>query len=122
MNKRLSRILLLAFVIAAGCSYLVYRILGRQAAAAAQPSTSKIIVPAHDLAIGTVIKDVDLKEGQWVGVPPKSALTTKESVLGRGVIAALYEGEPILDSRLAPAGSGGGMAATIPGRARAAAR
>ena len=34
--------------------------------------------------------------------------------MGRGVISDLYQGEPILDSRLAAVGSGGGLAATIP--------
>ena len=57
MNKRLSRILLLAFVIAAVCSFLVYRIANRQANGPVQPPTSKIMVAAQDLPIGTVIKD-----------------------------------------------------------------
>jgi pilus assembly protein CpaB len=113
MNKRLSRILILAFIIAAVASFLVYRIAGKQANGPVQPATIKIMVAAHDLPIGTVIKDADLKEGAWVGAPPKGALGTKENLVGRGVISSLYEGEPILDSRLAPAGSGGGMAATI---------
>jgi pilus assembly protein CpaB len=112
MSKRFSRILLVAFVVAAICSYLVYRITGRQANAPG-PQTSKVMVAARDLEIGTLIKEADLKEGQWVGTPPKNALVAKEGLVGRGVISALYQGEPILDSRLAPAGSGGGMAATI---------
>jgi pilus assembly protein CpaB len=40
-------------------------------------------------------------------------LVAAEPAIGRGVITALYEGEPVLDSRLAPLGSGGGLAATI---------
>jgi pilus assembly protein CpaB len=112
MSKRFSRILLVAFVVAAVCSYLVYRITGKQANGS-NLKTSKIMVASRDLEIGTVIKDADLTEGQWVGAPPRSALATKEGVVGRGVISALYQGEPILDSRLAPPGSGGGMAATI---------
>jgi pilus assembly protein CpaB len=113
MNKRFTRILFLAFVIAAISAYLVYRIAGKRASGGNGPQTTKVMVAAHDLVIGTVIKDVDLQEGQWVGSPLKNALLKKESVLGRGVISTLYQGEPILDSRLAPAGSGGGMAATI---------
>jgi pilus assembly protein CpaB len=112
MSKRFSRILLVAFVVAAVCSYLVYRITGRQASGSGV-KTSKVMVASRDLEIGTVIKDADLTEGQWVGAPPKSALLTKTGLVGRGVISTLYQGEPILDSRLAPAGSGGGMAATI---------
>ncbi len=41
--------------------------------------------------------------------------------MGRGVISDLYEGEPILESRLAAPGAGGGLAATIPPGMRACA-
>lgn len=112
MNKRVSRILFLAFVVAAVCSYLVYRLAGRQMVAA-KPQTSKIMVAARQLDIGVVIKDNDVKEGEWVGGAPKGAALTKEAIVGRGVVSTLYEGEPVFDSRLAPLGSGGGLAATI---------
>jgi len=112
MNKRLSRILFFAFVVAAACSYLVYRIAGRQMAGS-KPRTTKIMVAARDLEIGSVIRDADLKAGEWVGTPPKGALVTKEAVIGRGVVSTLYAGEPVLETRLASMGSGGGLAATI---------
>jgi pilus assembly protein CpaB len=41
--------------------------------------------------------------------------------MGRGVISEIYQGEPILENRLAPPGSGGGMAAIIPQGMRACA-
>lgn len=113
MNKRLTTILFFAFVVAALCSYLVYRIAGNQMHASAKPSTTKIVVAARDLEIGTLLKDADLATGEWVGTLPKGTLTSKEKVVGRGVVSQLTQGEPILDSRLAPAGSGGGLAATI---------
>lgn len=77
------------------------------------PATAKIIIPARDLQIGTIIKDADLSSGEWVGPLPKGALVSKDVVVGRGVVSQLYRGEPIVDSRLAPVGSGGGLAATI---------
>ena len=113
MNRRLSTILFLAFVVAAISSYLVYRIAGKQMHPIAQPTTARIIVAAHDLQIGTIVKDVDVKTAEWVGAPPKGVLMSKDAAVGRGVVSQLYEGEPIVDSRLAPAGSGGGLAATI---------
>src|SRR5438309_6804493 len=48
-----------------------------------------------------------------MGTPPKGALLTKETAIGRGVVSELYQGEPIFDNRLAAVGSGGGLAATI---------
>lgn len=113
MNRRLSTILFLAFVVAAISSYLVYRVAGRQMHPIAAPATVKIIVPARDLQIGTIIKDTDVSTGEWVGPLPKGAIVSKDVVLGRGVVSQLYQGEPIVDSRLAPVGSGGGLAATI---------
>jgi|SRR3954447_2574178 len=113
MNRRLTTILFFAFVIAALCSYLVYRIAGNQMHASAKPATTKIVVAARDLDIGTLIKDTDVSTGEWVGSLPKGALVAKDKVVGRGVVSQLTQGEPILDSRLAPAGSGGGLAATI---------
>ena len=112
MNKRLSRILFFAFIVAAACSYLVYRIAGKQVASA-RPQTTKIMVAAHELAIGAIVRDADVKPGEWVGTPPKGVLGSKEAIVGRGVLSTLYEGEPVLDTRLAAAGSGGGLAATI---------
>ena len=41
--------------------------------------------------------------------------------MGRGVVAAIYDGEPILESRLAQKGAGAGLAATIPAGMRAVA-
>jgi pilus assembly protein CpaB len=114
MNRRLSTILLLAFIVASASSYLVYRVAGNQMRAAApQQHTTRILVAAQDLEIGALIHDGDLTSGEWVGPLPKGALVTKDTVLGRGVIAQIYQGEPILDNRLAAAGSGGGLAATI---------
>jgi pilus assembly protein CpaB len=45
----------------------------------------------------------------------------KEDAIGRGVVAGIYEGEPILESRLALRGAGAGLAATIPPGMRAVA-
>jgi pilus assembly protein CpaB len=44
---------------------------------------------------------------------PKSAILDAKNAIGRGVTSTIYTGEPILDDRLAPMGSGGGLAATI---------
>src|SRR4051794_6964457 len=101
MNKRLSRILLFAFVLAAASSYVVYRIAGSQLSAAGKAQTTKIVLAARSLEIGSVVREADVRLGEWVGTPPKGAMMTKESVVGRGVVSSLYEGEPVFESRLA---------------------
>src|SRR5947209_13210131 len=79
----------------------------------ARPHTTKIVVAARNFEIGTLIRDSDLTLGDWLGALPKGAITSKNAVIGRGVVSAVYEGEPVLEGRLASAGSGGGLAATI---------
>ena len=53
------------------------------------------------------------------GTIPPGFFTKPEDVIGRGVISDLYQGEPIENNRLAPVGSGGGLAAAIPTGMRA---
>ncbi|HEY7307212.1 MAG TPA: Flp pilus assembly protein CpaB [Bryobacteraceae bacterium] len=113
MNRRLTTILFIAFVVAALSSYLVYRVAGAQMRGAKGPKTTHILVAARDLEIGTLIKDSDLSTSEWVGTLPKGAVLSKDNAIGRGVVSPVYQGETILDSRLAPVGSGGGLAATI---------
>ena len=121
MNRRLSVILFSAFVVAALCSYLVYRIARKEATPQPKPNTTHIMVAARDLQLGALVRDADLTTGDWVGPLPKGAIVSKDGVIGRGVVQQIYQGEPILDSRLAAVGSGGGMAAMIPEGMRACA-
>ena len=113
MNRRLVTILLAAFIVAALCSVLVYRLVGmRIAAAKPQPST-RVVAAATDIKIGQVLAAPDLTTVQIEGTVPKSAILDAKNAIGRGVTSNLYAGEPIMDDRLAPIGSGGGLAATI---------
>src|SRR4051794_16764503 len=109
MNRRLTTILLISFLIAAVASVLVYRIAGQRIQARQLPATTRIVVATRDLDLGVVLKDVDLTTAEWVGPLPKNALTKKEAVIGRGVVAQVYQGEPIIETRLAAIGAGGGL-------------
>src|ERR1700733_5394950 len=118
MNKRLLTILLLAFVIAGACAFLVFRVVGSRLGAT-QPSTTKVVAAAADIKLGTVLTTANLTTIDIAGTVPKGAVLKPENAVGRGVISDIYQGEPILESRLAPPGSGGGLAATIPDGMRA---
>ena len=120
MNRRLLNILLIAFVIAAGTSYIVFRLVGARLSAPRQ-TTTRIVAAATDIKLGTVLRDADLTTIEIVGTLPKGAILRAQDAIGRGVISNLYLGEPVLDNRLAAPGSGGGLAATIPQGMRAAA-
>ena len=58
---------------------------------------------------------------EWPGAVPLGATNQVKDIIGRGVITAIYAKEPIIESRLAPKGAGGGMAAMIPPGMRAVA-
>src|SRR5215831_16460585 len=109
MNQRFISVLVFAFVVAAGASLLLYRLMAARVPTKAAVPTAKVIVAAHNLELGTMIKDTDLKVGDWTGTVPPGALLKKEDAVGRGVISAMYEGEPVLESRLAPKGAGAGL-------------
>lgn len=113
MNRRLLTILLVAFAIAALSAFLVYRLVGVRVASVRQIPTTRVVAAAADLKIGTVLSAQNLTTMQVVGAAPKGVILDPKNAIGRGVISTLYAGEPILDNRLAPVGSGGGLAATI---------
>jgi len=113
MNRRLVTILLSAFVVAALCSVLVYRLVGMRIAASKPVASTRIVAAVKDTHIGTVLAAPDLTTIQIVGAVPKGAILDAKNAIGRGVTSTLYAGEPIVDDRLAPMGSGGGLAATI---------
>ena len=118
MNKRLLTILLLAFVIAGACAFLVFRVVGSRLGAP-QTASTRVVAAAADIKLGTVLTPANLTTVDIGGTPPKGAILKPENAVGRGVIADIYQGEPILESRLAAVGSGGGLAATIPQGMRA---
>src|SRR5260370_31282097 len=112
MNKRVMVILLSAFVVAAACSYLVFRVVGKRLMAT-QQNTTRVIVAATDIKLGSLLRDVDLGTSEMANPVPKGVMVNRQEAVGRGVISNLYQGEPIMESQLAAPGSGGGLAATI---------
>lgn len=121
MNRRLLTILLISFLIAGGCALLVYRVVGSRADAARPVATTAVVAAATDIKLGTVLNAQNLTTVEIKGPVPKGAILKPADAIGRGVISDLYQGEPIVDNRLAPVGSGGGLAATIPQGMRACA-
>jgi pilus assembly protein CpaB len=121
MQRRLSIVLLCAVMIAGAASYVVYRLAGGGQKVVKPLPATQVVVAARDLEVGTLVHESDLTVTDWVGAAPKGATLKKSSALNRGVISAIYRGEPVTESRLAPSGSGGGLAATIPPGMRACA-
>lgn len=121
MNRRLLTILLVAFVIAASCAWLVYRLVGARMAASKPLAMARVVAAAKDIPLGAIVTAADLTTITIAGEAPKGAILKPEDAVGRGAISEIYQGEPVLDSRLAGAGSGGGLAPIIPHGMRACA-
>jgi pilus assembly protein CpaB len=120
MSRRLTGILLIAFVVAVACSYLVFRVVGNRLGSP-QHNVTAVVAAAVDIKLGRVLRNADLTTVDIVGPLPQGAILKPADAIGRGVISDLYSGEPVLESRLAPKGSGGGLAAIIPDGMRACA-
>jgi pilus assembly protein CpaB len=121
MNQRLISVLAFAFIVSAGASLLLYRLLSSRVTTKAEPNSSKLILAARDLAPGALIRDADLREGDWTGPIPEGVLQKKEDIVGRGVISPIFASEPVVENRLALKGGGAGLAALIPKGMRAVA-
>src|SRR5262249_20441050 len=105
----------------AAASAVLYRLISSQLAANKTLATSRVVVATRNLAEGDLIKDGDVKMADWTGPQPPGALAKPEDATGRGVVEAIYQGEAVVDSRLAAKGAGAGLAATIPPGMRAVA-
>src|SRR5579863_4010181 len=119
VNKRLLSVLAFALVVSAIASVILYRVVASKLAVSAKPATAQVVVATHNLDVGTLLKDLDVRTVDWNGEQPKGAFLNAADVVGRGVVETIYEGEPILDTRLAAKGAGAGLAATIPTGMRA---
>jgi pilus assembly protein CpaB len=121
MNRRFLSLVIFALLMSGLVSLIIYRMVaGRVVASSRQPS-ARLLAASHNLAIGSLVRDEDLKTVDWAGSIPALAVLKKEDAVGRGVVANIYEGEPIVESRLALKGGGAGLAAIIPKGMRAVA-
>jgi len=113
---RPSLLLLLALGSGTTAATLAYRYLREHArpASGSEVPRRQIAVAAHDLAVGTVLTEPDLKMINWPSATvPSGYATTRTPIIGRGVITALRENEPVLETNLADRGGGGGLPITI---------
>jgi pilus assembly protein CpaB len=124
MNRRLISVLLFALVVASLTSYVLYRVILVRVQSQGQGrtvATNRLVVAKHDIQVGATIQASDLDEVAWGAPIPDEALKSVQDIVGRGVIATIYQNEPVLLRRLAPTGAGAGLAATIPVGMRAVA-
>lgn len=119
MSQRFLSVLAVALLVAAAASFVLYRLMAHPVEAPA-PS-APVAVAVRDLEPGTLLKEEDLKIEHRPGSLPAGAARETGGLVGRGVRAAIYRDEVVVENRLAPQGAGAGLAAMIPEGMRAVA-
>lgn len=129
MNKRFISVVIFALIVAGGATLLFYRLVaGRLSSSAPKVDTQRLLVASRDLEEGTALKKGDISSAEWAkdATPANAILDIPDNwkevdgpVIGRGVVARIYRGEPLLQTRLAAKGAGAGLAAIIPPGMRA---
>lgn len=118
-----SRLLVLAVValtLSVAVTYLAYRVL---AESATPPERFvNIVVATRDIPLGTRLQPADLRLAPWpqaLGLEGRLEEADLVRVEGRGTLYPIAMNEPVLSTKLAPEGTGAGLAPTIPEGMRA---
>ncbi len=75
----------------------------------------RVVVATHPLPVGTVVGKNDVRMVEWPSQAiPEGYLTASDQAVGHGVIAPVQTNEPLLASKLAGQGAGGGLPVAIP--------
>ena len=106
--------LVIALIVAFLLSSFVYKQF--QKASVVKPtSTQSLVVAAVPLPLGTRLDASNTRTIQWPSNQQVAGMFSRvEDVANRAIITPLAENEPILEGKLAPKESGGGLSATIP--------
>lgn len=77
-------------------------------------STGKVVVAKTDIELGSRLNTIMLKVADWPkGSVPEGAVSDPEKIKDRVVKITVLAGEPVLESKLAPVGTKGGLSAVI---------
>ncbi|MGH9530018.1 MAG: Flp pilus assembly protein CpaB [Terriglobales bacterium] len=120
MNRnRLLLIGVVALMLGAFASFVVYRSLQARTGANQAPGQD-VVLAAEDIPVGSRIEDKDLKVVRLpsADLPPNS-FKLKSKILGRGAVLPISKGEFILPYKLAGENAGFGMPTLIPRGMRA---
>ncbi len=120
MDRRFLTVLGMSVILALVVAGIFYQITSSASSRKPVSEMKDLVIAAEPLNLGVSIKPNQLKV---VKIPveafPKNAFTKVEEVIDRPVISNILAEEPILEGRLAPRGSGIGLAPKIPTGMRA---
>jgi pilus assembly protein CpaB len=119
-NTRTLIVVAVAVVMASIASFGVYLAVRSIPERRVEIAQRQTLVAVHEIPVGTLLTPDDVKLVPWPAANPvPGSYVDVKQVVDRGVIATIAENEPVTDSKLAKAGSGGGLPPTIPEGMRA---
>ena len=108
--------ILLSLLAGVAAVILAAKWVGQEAA----QNTSPVIVAMRDLELGAPLTQAMVQEVPWpTGAVPAGSFSDLKKLEGRVVRSPMYKGEPVLEPKLAPEGTKGGLTSIIPGGKRA---
>ena len=114
-NTRAIVMLVLSLVIGLGAAIMAASWVQRQGTGA-----NKVVVAAADVDLGTRINTQMLKTADWPsGSVPPGSFSDPKDLADRVLKTSVLRGEAIVESKLAPAGTQGGLSAVIKSGSRA---
>lgn len=109
-NNRSIAMISIAIVLALAAVVFAARWISNQANLA----TNKVAVAAVDISVGARLTPEMIRLADWpAGSVPKGSFTDVKELDARVTRANLQAGEPLIEARLAPAGSKGGLSAVV---------
>lgn len=108
--------ILLSLIAGVAAVVLAARWVGQQAA----ENTAPVVVASRDLDLGTPLTPAMVQVVPWPsGAIPTGSFKELKQLEGRVARSPVFKGEPILEAKLAPQGTKGGLNSIIPGGKRA---
>jgi pilus assembly protein CpaB len=121
--NRTSRTLIVvgvATIVAAVASFGVYAAVRSIPVREVEVAHTYIAVAARNIPNGTRLSEKDVKLVAWPSKSPvEGGFAKVEDVVNRGLVAPVYENEPLIERKLAPLEAGAGLPPSIPPGMRA---
>jgi pilus assembly protein CpaB len=116
-ERRFTLLFYTAVATAAIATFGVYRVL-KKTQDESRVETRSVVVAAREMREGEIVDRLGLSVAQWPAqAVPVGAFASPDSVIGRVTKVTVFPGEPIVPGRLAPPGTGPGLAVKItPGK------
>jgi len=104
----------IALFVAALASFGVYRAIQQMPVREIEVRSLYQVVAAHDMPMGTLLTQNDVKVVPWpASSPVQGGFTAVDPVLNRGLIGGVVTNEPLTEAKLAPVAAGAGLPPSI---------